>query len=501
MKATAQRLLAAGAAAWVVACGWSERPRTPFRSVWQAAQSAPLAADEARRLAAAGAVELFLEAGNLGWEGDRVEIRPLAIAQLARETQATLVIGGRWSATPDSARRTAAAWHASLESLALVARAAGAEPVGAHFDLEIVSDRESLAAVLDRLRRELRGRLWVSVTADLERQGSEGVEQLARAVDFVVVDVFGQPPSVADDPERWDLERTAANLEQLNGLGARHAVAAWTLGRAEIHRRRGGVEAIRGALPLSQLLRSPDLATRPGAVFSGIDRQVIALAARDRFGLGPWTLERGDVVRVARPTTHDIEGLLTLAGPPGDPTALRVGVILRHLPPVDDAISLGASSLAAALEPGSAAPALELSLQAVGSSRGRTRLRVRLANRNAEPTDLGGGEWNYAQLEFEAGALGAVDPGDFVGWEQLWRGSEKRTLRALRQADTLRLLAPYVGAGETLESGIIELRARSGGWPEVRTSGRFLLPGGRELVLETMPARWIDGEGSAGRTR
>jgi hypothetical protein len=103
------------------------------------------------------------------------------------------------------------------------------------------------------------------------------------------------------------------------------------------------------------------------------------------------------------------------------------------------------------------------------------------------------------QLALAAANLAAaVAPGDFVGWDQLWQGRERRTLRALRQADTLRLFAPYVGAGGTLESGTIELRGRGGEAPAVRTSARFFLPGGREHVLAAAPATWIAGEGEGG---
>jgi hypothetical protein len=158
-------------------------------------------------------------------------------------------------------------------------------------------------------------------------------------------------------------------------------------------------------------------------------------------------------------------------------------------------VSLGPPQLAAALEPGAAAPQLAVELVPSGVRRGRSALRVSLRNVGSEATDLGGGEWNYVQIEFRSGALGRVEPGDFAGWEQLWQGRERRTLRALREADTLRLFAPFVGAGETLESGPVELRAAAGGRPEVYVSGRFLLPGGRELAIARSPAQWVDREG------
>ncbi|HEX9798529.1 MAG TPA: hypothetical protein VGC00_00010 [Thermoanaerobaculia bacterium] len=497
MRRAATHLALAATVVLAVACSGGSAPaRAPFRAVWLAADSVPLDRAEANRLAAAGAGELFLEVGRVAWDGVRAEIVGVPLRPLARETPATLVVGGGWSAVGEASRQLADAWRDRLDSLSLAARAAGAVPVGVHFQLDVEGDVEALAATLRRLRRSLRGRLFVSVALDLERLDEASALSLAAASDFVLADVFGQPPGSPDDPRRWDLAPTRERLARLERLGSPYGVVAWTLGGAELRRRGGETMPIRGGLPLGRLLRSPRFVVRPGSVFAGIDRQVFALEAREATALGPWTLERGDVVWAARPTTHDLEDVLHLLAEPA--SGRRLGVVLRALPAVGDTVSLAAANLAAALEPGDAAPDLTVSLVAAGGARGRTRLRVRLANDNAETTELGGGEWNYVQLEFPAGALGAVAPGDFVGWDQLWQGRERRTLRALRQADTLRLFAPYVGAGETLESGTIELRGRGGEAPAVRTSARFFLPGGREHVLAEAPATWIVGAGEGG---
>jgi hypothetical protein len=497
MISRAHRLAAACAAATLVACGGGKSaPRAPFTAVWWAAESAPLAPAEARRLVAAGAGELFVEAGRLAWSGERAEIAAAEIRPLARETPATLVVRGEWSAAGESSRRLAEAWRESVDRLALAARTAGAVPVGVHFEVDAGGDVRPLAATLARLRRALRGRLHVSVALDPEALDGEGARLLAAAVDFVVADVFGHAPGSADDPRRWDRAAVRERLAGLERLATPYAAAAWTLGAAELRRRGGETAPIRSGLPLARLLRSAQFAVRPGSVFEGVDRQVFVLEAREPISLGPWTLRRGDAVRVARPTTYDVERLLELLAEPAH--GRRVGIVLRQLPAPGDTVSLAAANLAAALEPGDARPVLAVSLLDAGSRRGRARLRVRLTNAGAEPTELGGGEWNYVQLEFPAGALGAVELGDFAGWEQLWQGRERRTLRALRQADTLRLFAPFVGAGETLESGAIELRGRGGKPPEVRTSGRFILPGGREHELPVAATAWAGDESGGG---
>lgn len=480
------------AAALAAACGGGEvTPRAPFTAVWLAADSALPTGAELTRLAAAGALELFVEAAELKLDGDLPHLAALPMRRLERETPVTLVVRGTWSAPPASPRAIARAWRASLAAMELAARAAGGVPVGLHFELAVTGGAGELAATLARLRRELRGGSFLSLLLPAASAvDAEEREALLASVDFVLAEGYGQAPGLADDAALWDLERTAAVLAATERLGVPYAVTAWTLGSAELRPRRGEPAAFGSGLPLARLLRAPQLSPRPGAVFAGVDRQVFELEAREPTAIGPRALARGDRLRVARPTTHDLESLLDLLA--ATPSPRRVGLVLRQLPTAGDLVSARAVNLAAALEPGSATPELAIELAPEGVRGGRLAVRVRLLNRGAEATELGGGEWNYVQIEFRPGALVRVEAGDFVGWEQLWRGSERRTLRALREADTLRLFASYVGAGETLESGPVELRALAGARPEIFVSGRFILPGGRELAIARAPAKWVD---------
>ncbi|MCM2268942.1 MAG: hypothetical protein NDJ75_02460 [Thermoanaerobaculia bacterium] len=480
------------AAALAAACGDGEaRPRAPFTAVWLAADSALPTRAELTRLAAAGALELFVEAAELRLDGDLPRLVPLPVRRLQRETPVTLVVVGTWSAPPASPRAIASAWRASLAAMELAAREAGGVPVGVHFDLAVTGGGGELAATLARLRRELRGGAHLSLALPAAPAvDAEALAALLGSVDFVTAEGYGQAPDVADDASRWDLERTAAVLAATDRLGVPYAVTAWTLGSAELRPRRGEPTAFGAGLPLARLLRAPQFSPRPGAVFAGVDRQVFELEAREPTAVGPRALVRGDRLRVARPTTHDLESLLELVA--STPSPRRRGLVFRQLPAAGDLVSPGAVHLAAALEPGAATPELAVELVPEGARGGRLAVRVRLRNLGAEATELGGGEWNYVQIEFRPGALGRVATGDFVGWEQLWRGSERRTLRALREADTLRLFASYVGAGETLESGPVELRAAAGERPPVYVSGRFILPGGRELAITRAPAQWVD---------
>jgi len=494
MSAASSAATAGGlVAVLALACGApAAPPRAPFVAVWLAADSALPERSELTRLAAAGALELFVEAADLA-AGDPPPLVPRPARRLARRTPATLVVRGAWTPPTASPRQLGRAWHERLLAAERAWRESGGVPVGVHFELVVADGVPELAAALARLRRELGGRLHLSVALPPPGAGeAKEVAALVAAVDFVTADVYGQPPDAADAPALWDRKATRTALASLAAHGAPYAATAWTLGRAELRRRRGATESLGGALSLGPLLRSPQLVPRPGAVFAGVDRQVLELEARAAVAVAGRTFERGDVVRVTRPTTHDLETLLELLAPA--PQAGRVGVVLRQWPPSADLVSLGPAQLAAALEPGSATPLLAVELVPAAARRDRAALRVVLRNAGGEATDLGGGEWNYVQLDFRAGALERVEPGDFAGWEQLWNGRERRTLRALREADTLRLFAPFVGAGETLESGPVELRAAAGELPQVHVSGRFLLPGGRELAIARSPAQWVDRE-------
>ncbi len=114
-----------------------------------------------------------------------------------------------------------------------------------------------------------------------------------------------------------------------------------------------------------------------------------------------------------------------------------------------------------------------------GSSPERLRVRVLLFNETGQGTDLATLDANYVELRMPGASIVSVERGDFARWEQLWHGSERGTLRALRNADTLRLYVPMVGGGERLASGIVEVRWPAGKEPHVGVTGRFLFPGGR----------------------
>ena len=469
----------------LLACGpRALPPRGAFVAVWVGAESEAPRRDQLEALAAAGARELFWEAGAVSWETGRPRLVAAPAPALPRETPVTLVVSGEWNALAESPRTTARAWEEGIAALEIRAREGRAVATGVHFELRPGGANEELAAVLDRLRTRLR-RLYVSASLDREALARPESRALRTAVDYVVVDLYGQPLEAPEDGKRWELARTRAELERLDAAGVECAVGAWTLGTARRRMRTGEVVAQDGSLALSRLLGAPALRPRGGTIFEGVDRQVLELVAREPTEVGAWRLGRGESVRVTRPTTRDLESLLAAvaaARPDG------AGVVLRRWPGSREALSLSPSNLVAALAPGFATPDLQVDVKTLSEAGRSLRVRVVLQNGNDEQTEFSSVDSNYVELGIPEGSLVAVDPGEFAGWEQYWRGSERRTVRALRSADTVRLFVPFVGGGERVESGVIELRRRAAGAPfALRAGGSFLLPGGREWKLAGRP--------------
>jgi hypothetical protein len=481
----AQVVVLAGLGAMLVACGEGARPaRTPFVAVWVDPHAGVPRADDLDRLATAGARELFLEAASLSWQSGAPRIAAADVPLLPKSTPTTLVVSGIWGEPNEAPRATALAWRQALDPLWLELTRRSCVPVGVHFDVEANAGRKALAVVLRRLRRELPQGRYRSAALDPRTLGLEGTAELVASVDFVVSTVWGQPPGEAEDGRRWDLERTTGPaLAALEELGGPYAAGAWTLGTSYRRAPGGAVTDEDPAVSLEAVIAAPGTQHLGEALLQGIDRQVNEWTFSRPVPVGSWRLDVGESVRVVRPATANLEKFLERSGAGRH----RVGLVLRRFAGPREPLALSVENLAAALAPGAAEPKLELAFEALPGSGARRRFRFSLANRNGEPTDLGGFESNVVELRFENAVAARVDPGDFSSWEPLWQAREQRTLRALREADTLRFHATRVGGHQRLESGPIEVSLR-GGEPRLVAHGNFFLPGGR--VLELAPSSW-----------
>jgi hypothetical protein len=480
---------AAGALATALcalACGGPPRPvRTPFVALWIEPERALASAGELDRLAAAGAGELFLGAANLVWEGARPRIDAAPLPACARPRPTTLVVSGIWAEPEESPRATARAWRDALAPLWPELAARACTPAGVHFELASSNARAPLARTLARLRDELPPGVLVSVAVDAGTLALDGTRELAASVDYLVATVWGQPPGEPEDAARWDLEQGVwPRIAMLESLGRRYALGAWTLGTAWRRAAGGAVAAEDPSVALEAALAAPGAEFRAEALLEGIGRQVSEWSFAVPAIVGPWTLAPGETVRFVRPATANLEQFLERSASWG--SSLRAGTILRRLPGPDEPLALSVANLAAALEPGSAEPAIEIVAESLGGSGRRWRVRVGVVNRSDEPTDFGGLESNFVELRFANAIVGRVDPGEFDSWVPLYLGREQRTVRALREADTLRLHAVRLGGGGRLESGPIEVWT-DGQPPRASARASFFVPGGRVLELPERP--------------
>lgn len=477
----------AALAAFGGGCGGAPRPvRTPFVAVWVDPEAALPSAGELDRLAAAGATELFVDVAHLTWESGAPRIAAGALPNCARPVATTLVVSGIWADSNESARATAGAWRDALAPLWTELAARACRPVGIHFEIESGPGRERLAAVLGRIRDGLPPGIVLSAAIDPRGLEFAGTRELAESVDFLVATVWGQPPGEPEDGARWDLETTTRPaIAELERLGRRYALGAWTLGTAYRRGASGAIESEDPALAIESALAARGGQFRAEALLEGIGRQVNEWSFSGPAIVGSWRLGRGEGVRFVRPATVNLESFLDRSR--GWGSSNRVGTVLRRLAGPREPLALSVDNLVTALLPGEAQPDLALAAESLGGEGRRWRVRLVLSNRNDEPTDFGGLESNLVELHFDGAVVGRVDQGEFTSWEPLWRGREQRTVRALREADTLRLHAARVAGRQRIESGPIEIWTRGADRPRMTARASFFLPGGRVLELTERP--------------
>jgi len=465
-------------------------------ALWVAADSAPIEPARLARLEGFGVRELFVEVARLEWRGATPSFERRAIASPARRMPVTLVVDGEWTTDGIDPDEVAAKLAAEVATLEAQAERAGLLVVGIHFDLPLPRDLEEYRRALTALRRRLDGRLLVSIDLPREGLGREHLAELARAVDYSVCFLYGQRPGEAEDPDAWDLQSVERSVRRLEGLDARYLLGAALVGSVERLGPGGSAKGATSSLSLRELVAQPALELVPGFSLEGVDRQVFELAARAPVRVGDWQLAKGERVRVVKSATPFLEELLRRAGVWETPH--RLGQVFFRAPLPGEGMALGLGSLEEALSPEPAQPRLDLSLERIGRDARVWTVRVRLENRGAEPTDLAFFDSNFVELRVRGGRIAEVLPGDFRRYELLHDGREKGTMRALREADTVRLFAPLVEGGDLLESGAIEVVLRDEN-PTLTLSASFLLPEGRLLETDAIDWAFSESESAGGQ--
>ena len=109
---------------------------------------------------------------------------------------------------------------------------------------------------------------------------------------------------------------------------------------------------------------------KPGFSLQGIDRQVWEFVARGPARAGPWNLATGDSIRVVRTATPFLEEFRRRLG--AWESTHRLGDVLYRLRRDEERLSLSVDNLAEVLAPDAAAPILDLTLERVSASAGRS---------------------------------------------------------------------------------------------------------------------------------
>ena len=372
----------------------------------------------------------------------------------------------------------------ALGTLRVAAEQRGLVVQGFHFNVEPGEDAESLGQTLGHLRSLLGKDYFVSARLGRKDLEGPGAKAIAGGVDFVVSMIYGQKPGEPEDSTAWDLEAVEQSFRRLEALRRPYFTGAITLGTATWRGKRGEVKDTTTELSLGELIRARNLELKPGFSLLGIDRQVWEFVARGPAKVGQWNLAPGELIRVVRTATPFLEEYRRRVGAWESPH--RRGDVFFRLRRATERLSLSVDNLADVLAPDAAAPVLDLSVERVASDDRRWLVRLVLANHSTESTDLAYFDSNFVELHVTGATIGTADSGEYQRFE-LSRDGEKNTMRAVREANTVRLYLPLLEENQVASTGEIELKLTQR-TPILTVSANFLLADGRSLTIE--PLEW-----------
>lgn len=461
MKSARLALATVSVLCWLsVGCFGGARPqKQPGAALWLTRESGELTAEAQTRLADLGLKEIYLDAAEIEWRGNP-HLRRIEAPTIPPRTPTTLVIYGGWSPGDRPPDGLATALLNELSGLRVNAEQRGLKVVGYHFEVDAGNHATSFGKSLGRLRTLLGSQYFVS--AGLRRQALEGpdAQAIAAGVDYVVSRIYGQRPGEAEDPTAWDLEEVEKSFRRLEGLGCPYFTGAVTLGTASWRARGGETRAFTTELSLGELIHRRNLELKPGFSLEGIDRQVWEFVATGPARVRAWDLAAGESVRIVRTATPLLEEFRRRVG--AWESSRRLGDVLYRLRRDDERLSLSVDNLADVLDPDATEPLLDLRLEKESATASQWRVRLHLANKGTESTDLAFFDSNYVQLEVNGATIGEVSPGEFHRFELLADG-EQGTMRAFREANMVRLFCPCwrrTGRSEAAWSSSSSTRSR-----------------------------------------
>lgn len=444
--------------------------------------------------------ELFLHGGRLvpGEGGVPTVERELGEASLAHTARmpVTLAVTGAWPAGADP-EATAPVLAAALRRLRLEAEERGLTVVGYHLDVVPPAGEEALRSygrALELTRAAVGERTFLSASLAPGHLAAPGVGAVADGVDLLVPFLYGPRPGggpAAGGEDAWSLGRLEEHVDRLQELDTPFLAGVGTLGLLQHVERRGEVLATTTRAGLGDLLGRPGLGPGSVSVLDALDRQTYEFRVLEPLRLGEWRLSTGQSLRVIRLSTWHLRQLgerLELAAP-----ELHLGQLYHRMRQPGEELSPTLAALAGAAPGTEATPELVVEGEGVGG-RG-TRLRVSVSNRGQVPTEISFYDNNYVSLHVPGGVVADVEPGEFRRYQLESGGRRAADMRAIRQADTVKLYVPMLEPGDRVTSGPIAVRGGGDG-PRVELGGQFVLPDGEMVELPARP--WPSPVGDGG---
>jgi hypothetical protein len=467
----------------------SDRPTKGTGSaVWAApADVAALSTDEREALRSAGVAEAFLEAGRLAEGSTTIEPALSGLdAVAAARFPVTLVVAGSWPAA--SGEEAADELAGELRRLRVRAEVAGVTVIGYHLDLVPPAGDAALeryAAALADVAAAIDSGIFLSVSLDAATLEKKGMVAVADAVDFAVAFLYG--PRADDGPgtvgdEAWSLSGLGPRLARLDELGLPFLVGVGTIGQMAHLDGDGNLVEVTTGADLPSLFGRRGLGLPRADVLDVLDRQSYRLQAERALAVGDWRLAAGDWLRVTRLSSHHVSRLAAAAAEADG----YLGLLFHRLRREGEELSLSAFALAGAA---SGETTTELAVEVEPAGSGNQPFRVRIANRGAQPTEVAFIDGNYVEVRALGGAAFAdVSAGGFRRYDLEHEGRRVDNMRALRQADVIKLYVPLLEPGDEVTSGALSLRGAPRQGELIELGGLFYLPGGD--VLELTPRRW-----------
>lgn len=463
--------------------GWSfnAKERTPTSVVWLGQTSAPLEASEVARLKEAGVEEAFVHLAHFdASSADPVTL--LQASQLPPSMPVTMVVSGTWG-EPSEIDGLAMQFAAAAQDMRFEVESEGSIPVGLHLDFTRAKSLDSLRSFLQALRGELDRGLLLSLSVPRPWLQRDGLAAVAQSVDYIVPFLYGQRVNEKETSEAWDFITLEERVQKIEALDVPYMLGVVTLGSASHLRPNGAVRGRVTPTSVQEILWNRDVKLRPSFSLDGVNRRVYEVVVEKATTVGPWSVSPGDVIRIIRAATSDLEELLRLLE--AWETPHHLGQAYYRLPAPEEKLSLSLENLLNALDRTPAAPDLHLDASLQRRSGRGWLVRFSITNRNGEITELSLVDNNYLEVRCLNGVFGKAEVEDFYRYDLFQTNRQGEMERTFRRSPTIRLHIPILEGDQRVSSGDIEVHVD--GQPRFELSGRFLLPDGRTVELGPQP--------------